>query len=65
MTMAKSSGKTLRVTLVRSPVGTKQLHRASVRGLGLRKIRQTVELPDTPSIRGMINKVSYLVKCEG
>jgi len=36
-----------------------------VRGLGLRKIRQTVELQDTPSIRGMINKVAYLVKCEG
>jgi len=66
MTMAKvkSGGKTLKVTLVRSPVGTKQLHRLCVRGLGLRKIRQTVELQDTPSIRGMINKVAYLVKCE-
>jgi large subunit ribosomal protein L30 len=49
---------------VRSPIGTKQEHRASVRGLGLRKIRQTVELPDTPSVRGMINAVAYLVKCE-
>ena len=65
MAKAKSGGKTLKVTLVRSPVGTKQLHRLSVRGLGLRKIRQTVELQDTPSIRGMINKVAYLVKCEG
>ena len=65
MATPKSSGKTLKVTLVRSPVGTKQLHRLCVRGLGLRKIRQTVELQDTPSIRGMINKVAYLVKCEG
>jgi len=62
--MAKSAGKTLKVTLVRSTNGTKQQHRACVRGLGLRKIRQTVELADTPSIRGMINKVFYLVKCE-
>ena len=65
MAHAKPGGKTLKVTLVRSPIGTKQEHRASVRGLGLRKIRQTVELPDTPSVRGMINAVSYLVKCEG
>ncbi|HSC96948.1 MAG TPA: 50S ribosomal protein L30 [Burkholderiales bacterium] len=63
--MAKSGAKMLRVTLVRSPIGTKQAHRACVRGLGLRKIRQTVELPDTPATRGLINAVSYLVKCEG
>jgi len=62
---ANAGGKTLKVTLVRSPIGTKQAHRASVRGLGLRKIRQTVEVPDTPAIRGMINAVAYLVKCEG
>jgi len=60
----KSAGKTVKVTLVKSPIGTKQQHRACVRGLGLRKIRQTVELADTPAIRGMINKVFYLVKCE-
>jgi large subunit ribosomal protein L30 len=53
------------VTLVRSPIGTKQAHRACVRGLGLRKIRQTVELADTPATRGLINTVAYLVKCEG
>jgi large subunit ribosomal protein L30 len=63
--MAKANGKTLKVTLVRSPIGTKQEHRACVRGLGLRKIRQTVELADTPTTRGMINRVAYLVKCEG
>jgi large subunit ribosomal protein L30 len=65
MAKAKSGGKTLKVTLVRSPIGTKQLHRLCVRGLGLRKIRQSVELEDTPAVRGLINKVAYLVKCEG
>jgi large subunit ribosomal protein L30 len=66
MTMANAkAGKTLKVTLVRSPIGTKQLHRLCVRGLGLRKIRQTVELQDTPAVRGLINKVAYLLKCEG
>ena len=57
--------KKIKVTLVRSPIGTKQAHRACVRGLGLRRIRQTVELADTPATRGLINAVSYLVKCEG
>jgi large subunit ribosomal protein L30 len=64
MAKAKSAGGTLKVTLVRSTIGTKQEHRACVRGLGLRKIRQTVELADTPSIRGMIHKVAYLVRCD-
>ena len=64
MAKAKSAGGTLKVTLVRSPIGTKQQHRACVRGLGLRKIRQSVELPDTPAIRGMITKVAYLVRCD-
>ena len=62
--MAKEQTKTLRVTLVHSPIGSKQAHRACVRGLGLRKLRQTVEVADTPSNRGMIDRVSYLVKCE-
>ena len=65
MTMAASSAKKIKVTLVRSPIGTKQAHRACVRGLGLRRIRQTVELADTPANRGLVNAVSYLVKCEG
>jgi len=64
VSMAKPGAKTLKVTLVRSPIGTKQQHRACVRGLGLRRIRQTVELVDTPDVRGMINKVAYLVRCE-
>jgi large subunit ribosomal protein L30 len=63
--MAATSAKKIKVTLVRSPIGTKQAHRACVRGLGLRKIRQTVELADTPANRGMVNAVAYLVKCEG
>jgi large subunit ribosomal protein L30 len=62
--MAKAGAKTLKVTLVKSPIGTKHNHRMCVRGLGLRKIRQTVEVEDTPSIRGLINTVSYLVKYE-
>ena len=50
------------VQLVRSPSGTKESHRATVRGLGLRKLNSTSELQDTPEVRGMINKISYLVK---
>jgi large subunit ribosomal protein L30 len=50
---------------VKSTAGRDADHRATVRGLGLRKIRQTVEVVDTPSARGMIEKVSYLVRVEG
>ena len=60
----KSTGKTVKVTLVRGLIGTRDSHRATVRGLGLRRINHTVELEDTPAVRGMINKVSYLLKCE-
>ena len=56
------SQQTLKVQLVRSPIGTKESHRATVRGLGLRKVGSTRELQDTPAVRGMINKISYLVK---
>ncbi|MDI3492025.1 MAG: large subunit ribosomal protein [Thauera sp.] len=59
------SDKKIKVTLIKSVIGTKQSHRATVRGLGLRRLNHTVELADTPEVRGMINKVSYLVKCEG
>lgn len=55
----------IKVTLVKSTAGCDADHRATVRGLGLRKIRQTVELVDTPSVRGMIEKVAYLVRVEG
>ncbi len=57
--------KTLKVTQTKSTAGRLQAHIASVKGLGLRRIGQTVEVEDTPSVRGMINKVSYLVKVEG
>ena len=65
MTMAKPGAKMVKVTLVRSPIGTKVQHRMCVRGLGLRRLNQTVSVPDTPATRGLINAVSYLVKCEG
>jgi len=53
---------TLTVKLVRSVAGTRESHRATVRGLGLRKTGSTSTLEDTPAVRGMINKVSYLVQ---
>ena len=53
---------TIKVQLVRSPIGCKESHRATVRGLGLRKIRSVRELKDTPEVRGMINTIDYLVK---
>ncbi|MFQ5935733.1 MAG: 50S ribosomal protein L30 [Acidiferrobacterales bacterium] len=58
------SGKKLKVTLVRSPVGRGRRHIACVRGLGLRRVRHSVVLEDTPAVRGMVNKISYLVECE-
>ena len=54
--------KTVKLQLVRSPIGTKQSHRDTVRGLGLRKLNSVSELQDTPAVRGMINKVDYLIK---
>jgi large subunit ribosomal protein L30 len=54
--------KTLKVKLVRSPIGTRESHRATIRGLGLRKLNSEAVLEDTPAVRGMINKVSYLVQ---
>ncbi|MEZ7912590.1 MAG: 50S ribosomal protein L30 [Propionivibrio sp.] len=57
--------KKIKVKLVKSLIGTKQSHRATVRGLGLRRLNSVSELEDTPAVRGMINKVSYLLKCEG
>lgn len=60
----KKADKRVKVTLVRSLIGTRESHRATVRGLGLRRINHTVEVEDTPAVRGMINKVSYLLKCE-
>ena len=57
-----SDKKTVKVKLVKSIAGTKESHRATIPGLGLRKLNSERELEDTPAVRGMINKVSYLVK---
>ena len=65
MARAELPGKTIKVTLVRSLIGTMRTHRATVRGLGLRRINHVVEVIDTPAVRGMITKVAYLLKCEG
>lgn len=56
--------KTIKVTQVKSVIGTKESHRACIRGLGLRRLNHTVVVEDTPAVRGMINKVFYLVKWE-
>lgn len=62
--MATNQEKILRITLKRGLAGKRDAHRITVRALGLRKPRQTVERPDTPAIRGQINKVSYLLEVE-
>lgn len=59
------SDKTIRIKLVKSPAGRLKNHRACVAGLGLRKIGQSVEVIDTPSNRGMVNKVNYLLDVDG
>lgn len=62
--MAKSaaSSKNLSITLKRSPIGTSYRHRLVLQGLGLRKPHQTVVRPDTPQVRGLVGKVSYLLE---
>jgi large subunit ribosomal protein L30 len=65
MAKTKPAGKTIKVTQVKSLIGTIGSHRATIRGLGLRRINHTVEVIDTPATRGMIKRVDYLVKCEG
>ena len=62
--MAKKKQKQIKVTLIRSPIGFQPKHRECVRGLGLKRIRHTVVLEDTPSIRGMCNKIDYMVRVE-
>ena len=61
---ATNKDNRLRVTLRRSMHGRARGHRECVRGLGLRRIHQTVEVEDTPCVRGMISKVSYLLRVE-
>jgi len=60
--MAKK--KTVKVTLVKSPIGTLPKHKLCLQGLGLRRMHQSVEVEDTPAVRGMINKVKHLVRVE-
>ena len=61
---AKKDGKQVKVTLVRSVIGTTERQRGTVRALGLRKIRQTVTHTDSPVLRGMLDRVSHLVEVE-
>ena len=61
--MAKTR-ETVKVTLVRSPIGSLPKHKLCLQGLGLRRMHQTVEVEDTPAIRGMINKISYMLAVE-
>ena len=56
--------KTVKITQTKSSIGRLPKHRATLKGLGLRRIRHTVELEDTPSVRGMINQVHYMIKVE-
>lgn len=61
---AQAAGRSLRITLIRSTIGRPQDQEATVRAMGLRRLHQTVELPDTPAVRGMIKKVRHLVEVE-
>jgi large subunit ribosomal protein L30 len=56
--------KKIKVTLLKSVAGIRRTHRATIRGLGLKKINQSVELADNPAVRGMVEKVSYLVRID-
>ena len=65
MAKAKKDASSIKVTLVKSVIGRIEAHKDTVKGLGLRRMHHTVELQDTPAIRGMINAVGYLLKVEG
>jgi large subunit ribosomal protein L30 len=65
MAKAKKDATSIKVTLVKSVIGRIEAHKATVKGLGLRRMHHSVELQDTPAIRGMINAVGYLLKVEG
>ena len=62
--MAKTKKKTLKITQVKSRIGYKKKAKATLDAMGLKKMNQTVELPDNPAIRGMIKKIEYLIKVE-
>lgn len=61
---SKETSKNISVTLIRSPIGALPRHRDCVRGLGLRRMHHTVVLADTPAIRGMVNKITHLLKVQ-
>lgn len=62
--MPSKSNGTLRITLVRSPIGREKSQKATVQALGIRKLNETIEREDTPAIRGMLEKISHLVEVE-
>lgn len=62
--MAKAK-KTVKITLMRSPIGTLPKHKLCLKGLGLKRMHQSVEVEDTAAVRGMINKVNYMLAIEG
>ncbi len=62
MPKKESAGKTIQITLVRSPIGFTKDQKATVRALGLRRLHQTVEHKDTPALRGMVTKIIHLLK---
>jgi len=64
MAKAKTAAKTVKVTLVRSPIGYPKPQKATVRALGLRRMNQTVEHTDTPALRGMLAAVIHLIRIE-
>jgi len=64
MPKKETTGKTLRVTLVRSAIGYSKDQKRTVRALGLRRMNQTVEHPDNPALRGMLNKIIHLLRIE-
>jgi len=64
MPKKESTGKTLRVTLVKSPIGYRKDQRKTARALGLNRINQTVEHTDNPALRGMLNKIIHLLRIE-
>ncbi|MFZ5908829.1 MAG: 50S ribosomal protein L30 [Chloroflexota bacterium] len=64
MPKKKEAGKSLRVTLTKSPIGYTKDQKATVRALGLRRMNQTVEHTDSPALRGMLNKIIHLIKIE-
>lgn len=64
MSSKESTGKTIRVTLVRSPIGYTKDQKATAKALGLRRLHQTVEHKDNPALRGMIRKIIHLLQVE-